>query len=50
VDDPSRYRFGIEEPFPWLPLLVGAVIPLIVTPLLSWLAFELTDQNIERHA
>jgi hypothetical protein len=44
-------RFGIEEPFPWLGIAIGALVGLLAVPSLSWIAFELIDQDFEtRHA
>lgn len=36
-DDPSRYLFGIEKPFPWVAVLgAGLLGGLVLTGLLSW--------------
>lgn len=37
MDHPDRYKFGIEEPFPWIGALLAAVLVLAaLTLLLVW--------------
>jgi hypothetical protein len=47
MNDPSRYHWYGEEPFPWIGVAWGAVLGLLLFPVLSWIGFELLDQNLE---
>jgi ABC-type branched-subunit amino acid transport system permease subunit len=47
MDDPSRYHWWGEEPFPWIAVVVGVAVAAVAAPVLSWLAFELIDMDLE---
>jgi hypothetical protein len=44
---PWYARFGIERPFPWVGIGLGALLGLVLMPLLAWLGFQLIDQDLE---
>lgn len=40
-------RYGIEPPFPWLGIAIGAALGLALLPALTWLGFELIDRDLK---
>lgn len=43
MDDPSRYHWYGEEPFPLLPVVAAFVVGVVLLPLLGWAALEMFD-------